>query len=201
MGPSGQSNWIHTTASRLKVSLTGGQVTPEGPQRRERGGARIVPGSGEITSRSLAVSQTPGGRRGRGIRIYPQPCHWWGGGARGRKKGPGPQEGTGDGPVPSHSQGERGRGGLLQATRFQGYRRDQKGIKRHRKERETHRREKEDRDVGEDGGSPRRSNSLLYSLPGSPLDAFLSVGADQGGGQGRGPIQLSRAARSPQEPC
>lgn len=51
---------------------------------------------------------------------------------------PGPQEGTGDIPVRFGSvpNGERGRGGLPLATRFQSYRRNQDGIKRHRKERE-----------------------------------------------------------------
>lgn len=100
---------------------------PGHPRRpsKEGGGARNVPASGEITSRSLAVSQRPWGDQDLPTtkRQKERP------GPPGRPRGRSSSQ-----PFPT----ARGRGWPESGHKIPGlYRRDQKGIKRHRGETDT----------------------------------------------------------------
>lgn len=103
------------------------------------------------------------------------------GGPRGGKRGPGPPEGMGDGPVLSHSQQRQRKGWSASGHKTPGL---HQGPDRNKEAPRTDglRREKEDRDAEwGNGGLPP-----LFS-PWIPLRAFRSAGTDHGGGQGGAP--------------
>lgn len=161
MGALRQSSWIHQTGrpskSRLQVLPT--DWRPGHPRRPSLEGGR---------SKKCSRLERPGA-----LGIYPQSCQLWQG--WGSQK----EQGSGQPAHPKPPGGHRGlciflserRGGLPRVTRFQGYGRDQNGIKS-REERETGRCEKgketEWCGVGEGRSCPNRTSLPFFFTRISP---------------------------------